>query len=184
MRILVGYASRRGATKGIAERIAVTLDAQGLDVVFKPMHEVPRAEDFDAFVLGSSAYMGHWEPDAAAFVRQHAAVLAEAPVWLFSSGPVGTEAVDKHGRDVLETSRPQEFASLENLVHPRELKVFFGAYDPQSPEAGIVERLVAKVPAIREGMPAGDFRNWPEIEAWAKAIAAALRPALETTAAR
>src|SRR6185369_4271644 len=95
MRILVGYASRRGATKGIAERIAVTLDATGLDVLFKPMYEIPRAEDFDAFVLGSSAYMGHWEPDAATFIREQAAILAERPVWLFSSGPIGTDAVDK-----------------------------------------------------------------------------------------
>lgn len=183
MRILVGYASRRGATKGIAERIAVTLDAMGLDVLFKPIHEIPRAEDFDAFILGSSAYMGHWEPDAAAFVRQHAAVLAERPVWLFSSGPIGTDSVDKQGRDVLEASRPQEFASLKDLVHPRELKVFFGAYDPQGPDAGLLERLVAKVPAIREGMPTGDFRNWPEIEAWAKHIAAELSPALATATA-
>jgi menaquinone-dependent protoporphyrinogen oxidase len=183
MRILVAYASRRGATKGIAERIAVTLEAEGLDVTFKPFHEVRKAEEFDAFVLGSSAYMGHWEPDAAAFVRQHATELAARPVWLFSSGPVGTETVDKQGRDVVAASRPQEFSTFEALVHPRDMKIFFGAYDPAGEEASFLERLVTKVPVIRESMPAGDFRDWPEIEGWAQGIAFTLQPALATSAA-
>jgi menaquinone-dependent protoporphyrinogen oxidase len=182
MRILVGYASRRGATKGITERIALTLEAQGLDVVAKPMAELRGAEGFDAYVLGSSAYMGHWEREAAAFVRQQAATLAERPVWLFSSGPVGTETVDPKGRDVVEASRPEEFAEFERLIHPRALKIFFGAYDPNGPLAGFAERLVAKVPAIREAMPTGDFRDWPEIEAWARSIAAELQPARATVA--
>lgn len=183
MRILVGYASRRGATKGIAERISQTLEAQGVDVVLKPVQDVTGVEDFDAFVLGSSAYMGHWERGAAELVRKQAPALAERPVWLFSSGPVGSETVDKQGRDVLEASRPEEFTEFGELIHPRELKVFFGAYDPQGPHAGFAERLVAKMPAIRDSMPAGDFRNWPEIETWARSIAAALQPAHAMTTA-
>jgi menaquinone-dependent protoporphyrinogen oxidase len=31
------------------------------------------------------------------------------------------------------------------------------------------------MPAIREAMPYGDFRDWPEIEAWAEGIARELR---------
>jgi menaquinone-dependent protoporphyrinogen oxidase len=174
MRMLVAYASRRGATEGIAERIAVTLEALGLDVTFKPCHEVGRIDDFDAFVVGSSAYFGHWEPEAAAFVRQHSMELAERPIWLFSSGPVGPDAVDKQGRPVIEASVPAEFSEFDGLVHPRDLQVFFGAYDPAGKGANFVERFVAKVPAIGAAMPTGDFRDWPVIEAWAKGIAAEL----------
>lgn len=182
MRVLVGFASRRGATKGIAERIAATLEAQGVDVVLNSMREAPGVEGFDAFVLGSSAYMGKWEPEADAFVRRHAAVLAERPIWLFSSGPVGTEMVDGKGRNVIDASRPQEFAEFEPLLHPRDMKIFFGAYDPFGPKAGFAERLVAKMPAIRDAMPAGDFRDWPAIEAWARGIATVLQPALAPSA--
>jgi hypothetical protein len=32
------------------------------------------------------------------------------------------------------------------------------------------------MPAIREAMPYGDFRDWPEIEAWAVGIARELSP--------
>jgi menaquinone-dependent protoporphyrinogen oxidase len=30
-------------------------------------------------------------------------------------------------------------------------------------------------PAVREALPAGDFRDWPAIEAWANGIATELR---------
>jgi menaquinone-dependent protoporphyrinogen oxidase len=34
-----------------------------------------------------------------------------------------------------------------------------------------------RMPAIRKAMPAGDFRDWPEIEAWAEGIVRELRQA-------
>jgi menaquinone-dependent protoporphyrinogen oxidase len=34
-----------------------------------------------------------------------------------------------------------------------------------------------RMPAVREALPAGDFRDWPAIEAWAEEIARELRPA-------
>jgi menaquinone-dependent protoporphyrinogen oxidase len=33
------------------------------------------------------------------------------------------------------------------------------------------ERLVRLVPAAKEALPAGDFREWDAIEAWARTIA-------------
>jgi menaquinone-dependent protoporphyrinogen oxidase len=177
MKVLVAYASRSGATEGIAERIASTLAAKQLDVTFRAVGQVDTIGEFDAFVIGSSAYMGRWEKQAAAFVRSHADILASHPVWLFSSGPIGTETVDKQGRDVLETARPKEFDEFTALIRPRDTEVFFGAYDPLRKNATLAERLVMKMPAIAEAMPAGDFRDWPAIEAWAEKIARELTPA-------
>jgi hypothetical protein len=31
---------------------------------------------------------------------------------------------------------------------------------------GLAERLVSHMPAAREGLPEGDFRDWPEVEVW------------------
>ena len=39
MRILVAYATRHGATQGIAERIAATLQRTGLDVTLTPVDQ-------------------------------------------------------------------------------------------------------------------------------------------------
>jgi menaquinone-dependent protoporphyrinogen oxidase len=179
MKILVAYASRHGATRGIAERIAQTLGHRGLTVTLQPVEQAGSIGEHDAFVIGSAAYTGHWLKEATNLVRRHRALLASRPVWLFSSGPVGTETVDAKGRDVLGAAEPQEFAEFAGAIHPREQRVFFGSYDPDADPIGFIERLGARftrMPAIREALPAGDFRDWPEIEAWADRIARDLQP--------
>lgn len=174
MSILVAYASRHGSTRGIAERIAARLRADGLEADVRPAAEVPDAARYDAFVVGGAAYMFHWLKDATTFVQRNRAMLATRPTWLFSSGPIGTDTVDKQGRDVLVTSVPREFPGLRDAIHPRGEQVFFGAMDPTAKPVGIAERFVAILPAARDALPKGDFRDWPAIDAWADEIAQAL----------
>lgn len=182
MHILVTYASRHGATQGIAERIGETLRANGLDAETRPAASVEDASGYDAFVVGSAAYMTHWLKEAKAFVERNRAVLASRPVWLFSSGPIGSEPVDRNGVDQKVASIPKEAPELVAAVHARDHHVFFGAYDPDQKTIGVVEglgmRLMRLMPAAREAIPAGDFRDWPEIEAWATAIAGELQEPL------
>ena len=178
MRILVAYATRHGATQGVAERIAHTLGRRGLEVTLQPVDEAGAVDEYDAFVIGSAAYMSHWMKEATAFVRRNHVLLARHPVWLFSSGPIGTERVDAKGRDVLEVSEPREFVEFAGLLRPRDARVFFGAYDPDAEPIGVAERfgsLFTRMPAVRQALPAGDFRDWPAIEAWANDIARELQ---------
>jgi menaquinone-dependent protoporphyrinogen oxidase len=171
MSILVAYASRHGATQGIAERIAGRLRADGLDAEARPAADVDDAALYDAFVVGAAAYMFHWLGDATKFVHRNGRLLTERPTWLFSSGPIGTETVDKEGRDVLVVSEPKEFAEFRDAIHPRDEKVFFGAYDPAAKPIGLAERLTSLMPAAKSALPGGDFRDWPAIDAWADTIA-------------
>jgi menaquinone-dependent protoporphyrinogen oxidase len=179
MNVLVAYATKHGSTIGIAERIGSTLSAEGLDVTVQSVAESGPLAGYDAFVIGSAAYMGGWLGEATTFVRRNRSMLAERPVWLFSSGPVGADKVDKNGRDVLIASEPTEFAEFEAAIHPRAKRVFFGAYDPDAPPIGTAEGLMGRflrlMPAVRTVLPAGDFRDWPEIERWAKEIAGQLQ---------
>jgi menaquinone-dependent protoporphyrinogen oxidase len=115
--------------------------------------------------------MFHWLKDATTFVKCNRALLAERPTWLFSSGPVGADTVDKQGRDVLETTVPKEFPELREAIHPRGEKVFFGAVDPADKPVGFAERIVSLMPAGKDALPKGDFRDWPTIDAWADQIA-------------
>ncbi|GAA2199533.1 hypothetical protein GCM10009849_16260 [Sinomonas flava] len=46
----------------------------------------------------------------------HEAELAQGPIWLFSSGPLGDDKVDKEGRDGLETTAPKEFEKFADLL--------------------------------------------------------------------
>ena len=175
MTVLVAYASRHGSTAGIAERIAEVLDSSGLPAEALPVEEVGDPGDYDAVVVGGAAYMYHWLKDAESFVRRYKRVLAERPLWLFSSGPLGDEKVDAEGHDVLESAEPKEFDELTPVLKPNGTRVFFGAWDPTAPPVGLGERLMKLMPADKSPLPAGDFRDWDDIDAWARGIAAELQ---------
>ena len=171
MHVLVAYASRHGATQGIAERIGATLKTAGLDVDVRPAASVASLEEYDAFVLGSAAYMFHWLKDASNLVRRNRRVLRDKPVWLFSSGPIGGPT-DEKGRDQRITSVPRDIIEFAPALNARDHHVFFGAYDVNCRPIGFAERFTALMPAsAKAAMPAGDFRDWAEIEAWARGIA-------------
>ena len=177
MHILVTYASRHGATCGIAQRIATTLRAAGHEVDTIPVEAVPGVGAYDAIVVGGAAYMFHWLKESTTFVRRHAAELARKRVWLFSSGPLGTEPTDAEGRDQKAAAIPRELPELAELVNAQDTRVFFGAYWHDREPIGLGERLVAWLPATRDSLPEGDFRDWDDIEGWARKIAASLVPA-------
>lgn len=172
MKVLVAYASRHGATAGIAERIAEVIRAEGHTADTVQLPAATSVDDYDACVVGSSAYLGHWEKAASAFVREHRDGLVARPVWLFTSGPLGTEEVDEQGQDVRESAAPRELPELTDAIAPREHHVFFGALDPKT--LGVGARVMRKLPAGRKMLPEGDFRDWQEIEDWARSIVRAL----------
>ena len=172
MKVLVAYASKYGATEGIAQRIGEALNGRGLEADVVRCEDLREASGYDAYVVGSAVYEFNWRKDARKFVERNAGVLAARPTWLFSSGPLGTEEVDKDGKDVLKGAEPRQFAAYEELVHPRGKQVFRGAYDHDKIRGG--DRIVAWMPAIRDILPEGDFREWDAIDAWADSIADAL----------
>ncbi|MDP1803810.1 MAG: hypothetical protein Q8K72_01455, partial [Acidimicrobiales bacterium] len=49
---------------------------------------------------------------------------------------------------------------------------FFGALDPG--KLGFRDRAMRTLPAGRALFPEGDFRDWPDIDAWAAGIAVEL----------
>jgi menaquinone-dependent protoporphyrinogen oxidase len=175
VKVLVAYASRYGATEEIADRIAATLLRDGFEVTTKQVQDARGLASYHAFVIGSAAYYFHWLRRATAFVRRNHKILAERPVWLFSSGPLGEDAKDDQGRDKREATVPQEIAQLYAIIHPRGHRVFFGALDPS--RLGLTHRFIFKMIAKRDGalLPEGDFRDWNDIERWAHSIAADLK---------
>ncbi len=155
------------------------MGARGLDVELRRVDQAGDLDGFDAFVIGSAAYMGGWLGGATTFVRHNRDLLARRPTWLFSSGPTSADTVDAKGRDLLTTSAPKEFAEFARTIKPRDERVFFGAYDPEAPSVGTAEKVMSGfmrvLPAARNALPAGDFRDWPAIEAWAEDIAKELK---------
>lgn len=138
------------------------------------MQPVQHADDpkgYDAAVIGSASYFFRWMKRATEFVQRNRDVLANMPVWLFSSGPLGTEAKDAQGRDLCVLTEPKEIAEFRENIKARDHRVFFGAL--HASKLGFTHRLILKLPANRDNaiFPEGDFRDWGDIEAWANGIA-------------
>lgn len=171
MRVLVAYSSKYGATRGIADRIGERLTGLGHEVDIERCRDVEYPEGFDAFIIGSAAYMGRWRKDARRFVKHNADLLADRSVWLFSSGPLGTKRVDDEGNDVLTGAEPKEFDQFTERIHPRGTMVFFGALHKDGLRGP--DRILDWMPA-NDALPEGDFRDWAAIDAWTDSVHAQL----------
>jgi len=167
LKAIVVFASKYGSTKGIAEFIAEKLREQGVQAEARPVDAVHNPGDYDALVVGSAVYMTHWQKEAMEFVQRARKVLASRPVWLFSSGPLGSDVSANDPK--LE---PKEIAELREAINPKDHRVFSGALDPS--KLGFAHQMMRKLPAARVMFPEGDFRNWKDIEVWASSIARAL----------
>jgi menaquinone-dependent protoporphyrinogen oxidase len=160
MKVLVTAASKHGATEEIAMAIGKALRDQGLDTTVLEPEQVDTVDGYDAVVLGSAVYAGHWLKPARELVARCGA-LAGRPVWLFSSGPIGDPPKPKED--------PVDVAELLTATRAREHRLFAGKLARKQltfPERAIVSAL---------RVPDGDFRDWAEISTWATGIATALR---------
>jgi menaquinone-dependent protoporphyrinogen oxidase len=161
MRVLVTAASRHGATAEIATMIGQALADAGLETDVKPLDTLDGVAGYNAVVLGSGVYIGRWLPEAAEFVQRHAVELGARPVWLFSSGPIGSPKPMPEGD-------PAGIVELAASIRARGHRIFAGRLEKG--RLGIGERLVIRAVHAAEG----DFRDRAEIRAWARQIATEL----------
>ena len=164
-KVLIAYATKYGATAEIAEHIGQVITEVGLAAEVRPVEEVSDVGSYEAVVLGSAVYVGQWRKEAARFLETNEEALAQRPVWLFSSGPTGQGdpvALLKGWR------LPQAQQPIADRVKPRDIAVFHGALDEK--KLSLVEKMMIKTVKA----PAGDYRDWAAITAWANGIAAAL----------
>jgi len=170
MKVLVSAASKHEATAEIAKELCKAL-ADALSehaigdvdesVEMRPVEQVSSVESYDAVVLGSAVYAGHWLKPARELAERHARALCEKPVWLFSSGPIGDPPKPEED--------PVDVAEIMETTGAREHQVFSGKLDKST--LGFAEK--ALVLALRT--PEGDFRDWEAIRQWAEGIADTLQ---------
>jgi menaquinone-dependent protoporphyrinogen oxidase len=168
----VTYATHHGATREIAERIASILRRSGIEVTCRDVDRAGDLDHYDAFVVGSAVYVFSWLRGAQEFVRRHQPILASRPTWLFSSGPLGTDGGDE--QDPRLCPGPREIGQVRAALRARDHRVFLGAYDPDAPPIGPLEKATRLMPTASHAYPAGDWRDWHEIDRWAASIATAL----------
>jgi menaquinone-dependent protoporphyrinogen oxidase len=161
MTVLVTAASKHGATLEIAGSIARVLAEHDVSAEFVGIDKVSDLGPYEAVVLGSAVYMGHWLEPARTFVERYGNDLAERKTWLFSSGPVG------------DPSRaPEEAVKVDDIIaatKASEHRLFAGRFDKST--FSFPERAVMRAVGAKEG----DYRDWDEIKGWASEIASQLR---------
>jgi menaquinone-dependent protoporphyrinogen oxidase len=165
MVVLIAYATRYGATRSIAERIAARLREHGHQVVVHATVRPIDAAMYDAVVVGSSVYNQAWLPAAQEFVRQNLDALAGRPTWMFSVG-----ALRNPGRvgQIGARRYPQKIGGVRGYVVARDYRYFSGEFYRER-----IGRLGAWLWRACGGQ-FGDFRNWSDVDAWAHGIAGAL----------
>ena len=121
---------------------------------------MPHPEDFDAVVLGSAIYEMRWRREAIQLLKRLNRAGFTRPVWLFHSGPISDgEATD-----------PQKFPSVvQKLAAGLDVKdrITFGGCLTDDAEGFIARSMV------KQGR-SGDWRDFDQVELWAKGIAADL----------
>src|ERR1051325_1171793 len=166
MKALIAVASRHGSTREIGDALAAELRTLGHTADVLEISDDLQFAGYDAVVVGSAVYMGQWLSSAKHFVERNAQELAKVPVWLFSSGPIGT-------REPEAKDAPLHIDRLIEKVAARGHRVFVGKLDRH--QLGLGERFIIwNVNRLAAGgVPDGDFRNWTAIRAWADEIAEA-----------
>lgn len=163
--VLVTYATKHGATLDIAVEIAARLREAGLTVEVLPVAEAASLRSYGAVVFGSAVYAGQWPKEATAFLDRFYSDLALRPVWIFSSGPTG----EGDPIDLLKGWKmPADRQKMIERIEPEDVTVFHGRLDRE--RLNLAERLMVRA----VNAPAGDFRDWDAIRAWADGIATEL----------
>jgi menaquinone-dependent protoporphyrinogen oxidase len=154
--ILVAYATKMGATKEIAEAIATRIRSASHDVVVLDAAHVGSVEPYEAVVLGSALYAGRWRREAVKLLTRNEKLLLTRPLWLFHSGPLGTDLTPRRA--------PRKVREIAARIGADEPITFGGRLTPETATGFIAKKMA-------QGPMAGDFRDWDEIERWACTIA-------------
>jgi menaquinone-dependent protoporphyrinogen oxidase len=161
MKVLVCTASKHGSTAEIGRAIGIALGEHGMGADVLGPEDVKSLDGYDAVVLGSAVYAGHWMKSMKELVGRLLGQFAERPIWLFSSGPIGDPPKPEED--------PVDVASIMEATSARGHVVFAGKLERNV--LGFAERAI--VTAFK--VPDGDFRDWDEIRLWAVGIVEELK---------
>ena len=168
MPVLVIFASTHGATREIAERVAQTMTAARQQAQARPVTTAGDLTGYDAFVVGSRRVYGALAEGGGGVRPAQPRCPGRPPGVAVQQRAAGHRAHQRPGPGSDRRGRAPELAEFTEAIHPRGHRIFFGVLDPGS---RATRTGAAEAAAARAIMPEGDFRDWAQIEAWARGIA-------------
>lgn len=160
-KILITYASKAGSTAETAARMGEMLAKQNAQVDVLPVEKAGDLSAYQAVMLGSAIRMGQLLPEVVKFVEANQAALQQKSFNVFFLCMTLEKSTPENRQTVSAYLEP-----LRALVKPASEGMFAGVMDPK--KLSLLERMMMK--AMKT--PVGDFRNWEQINAWARSAAA------------
>lgn len=165
--LLLAYNTRSGSTKEIALKIAETIKATGLEVDLMHVSEISSVSVYDAVIVGSPIFYDKWPRLTVGFVKKFESELQKIPTAFFfscmtlsSKEKSAISAAQKYADEIARTS---------DAVSPIDVKGFAGAvfFD----KLPFYLRIPLGIILMLKGAKQGDYRDWSDIESWAKTMA-------------
>jgi menaquinone-dependent protoporphyrinogen oxidase len=162
--ILVTYASRNGATAGVAEAIGKTLAESGAPVEVKDMKDVKDLSPYRAVVAGSAIQGNQWLPEAMQFLQTHRASLGQKPFAAFLVCMTLAIGDGKYREQVADFLQP-----VRALVKPVSEGLFAGVLDIKQ-VSSLSDRVKFRLSVMMGVWKEGDHRDWNAIREWAASL--------------
>lgn len=159
-KILVGYATRYGSTRDVAEMIANTVREAGFEVDVSQVRDIKSLVEYKAVILGAPLFMFHWHKDVLRFLSKHQRILLDLQVAIFALGPTHDPYDEQEWRD--SWSQLNKELANYSWLKPVEIEMFGGKYDPTM--------LKFPLKMMAGSVPASDIRNVEAIQAWARKL--------------
>jgi menaquinone-dependent protoporphyrinogen oxidase len=159
-KVLIAYGTKTGSTKEVAEEIGKVLGSCGIRAEVSPFSAAQDLEGYSGYILGAPVNGMRWLPEALAFVNANQAAMRGKPVAYFL-----LSVVMSGGRPGLRKMIPNCLDPARAVLEPVSVGTFGGRMQSDPP---FILRLMF---GIKKDCPR-DGRNWEEIRAWAKGMAA------------
>ena len=168
---MVIYGTRWGGTVAIAERISQVLKKDGFVTAIVDVKNNPELRDFDLIVIGSGISGGKWTRESYEFLKRHTTELRHRKTALFvSCGMVARgSGLEKAREDYLVKVARRFGLSPVNYGLFGGILVFDAKYN-------LLDRFMvdsSKKNLRKMGIDTNkpyDFRDWENIESWAKRV--------------